>query len=340
MSIKGRVEILFSFFLTNVSGMIRTRNIIISIDEVPATWVFEYFAKLPPLTGQDESILSIFNPKDSKPSMVFYVKHGEYLFNDFSTGKGGDKCTFYKLYVKHKQGRTINYGEACKELMEAFSKYLLTGAYENNKLENKPSFKVVGYENRDWFEYDAKYWTQFNISSDILKFYNVRPISHLKLDNGIEQISIRRGMMYGYYQQEKILYRTYAPMEEKARRFNRYTDYIQGSEQLRFNKPMLVICSSLKDCMSLFSLGYNIDVIAPSSENTYFDKEEIDALRNAYPVIKVLFDNDNGGLVAAGEYRSRFGLENIELPLSKDISDSIRDFGIQEVTNILNPHLS
>lgn len=320
--------------------MITTRNIIISVDEVPATWVFEYFAKLPPLTGQDESILSIFNLRDTKPSMVFYFKHGEYLFNDFSIGKGGDKCTFYKLYAKYKQGRTINYGEACKELMTAFSQYLLSGTYQRGEIQAKPKFKVTGYENRPWYEYDAKYWTPFNISSDILNHFRVKPISHLHLSNGIENISIQRGMLYGYYEQENTIYRTYAPMEEKERRFNRFTDYIQGSEQLTFGKPMLVICSSLKDCMSLFSLRYNIDVVAPSSENTYFSVEEIDVFRGLYPEIRVLFDYDNGGRVAAGEYNSRFGLSNIELPLSKDISDSIRDHGVQEVTNILNPHFS
>ena len=73
--------------------MISTKFLVGSLEDVPQTWIFEYYAKLNvQLSGQDVNIKSLFNPVDKNPSFFVYVKKGtgEYLFKDYSVGKGGD----------------------------------------------------------------------------------------------------------------------------------------------------------------------------------------------------------------------------------------------------------
>ena len=71
--------------------------------------------------------------------------------------------------------------------------------------------------------------------------------------------------------------------------------HLQGYDQLKYDKPYLVICSSLKDAMCLASIGYNIEVIAPDSENTMIKPHVIEYLKKKYKKVITLFDNDDAG---------------------------------------------
>lgn len=318
--------------------MIKTAHIITDVNEVPDTWVYEYFTGVPKLTGQTESICSIFNLKDTNPSLVFYCKGGEYLFQDFSEGKGGDKIRFFKMVYKLKYGVDLPPKQVIPALMNLYAEYLSKNDYTRPKIVSEPKFKIESFETRAWYDYDAKYWKQFNISSKILDYFNVRPLKSINLNNGIKSYIIKKGMTYGYFMKD-IIYKTYSPLEEKVKRFNKFVHYNQGWEQLRCNGGTVVICSSLKDMMSLWSLGYDVDVVAPASENSYLSLSDVDYLKSCYTKIFVLFDNDDAGKSAADVYTDRFGINSIQIPLSKDISDSIRDFDIEQVKQFLNPYL-
>ena len=66
--------------------MIRTKAIVSSIEDVPSSWIFETYCPISEsLTGQDVKIKSVFNPRDSVPSMVIFCKGDTYYFKDFST---------------------------------------------------------------------------------------------------------------------------------------------------------------------------------------------------------------------------------------------------------------
>jgi hypothetical protein len=319
--------------------MIKTKHIITNINEVPDTWVYEYFTGVPKLTGQTESILSIFNTTDTSPSLVFYRKGGEYLFKDFSEGSGGDKIQFYKKVYKLKHGVDIPSNQILVTLMNLYQTYLSKNDYRKADIVDEPKFKIQGFEARAWYDYDTKYWKQFNITSKILDYFNVKALKSISLSNGIRSFTIKRGMTYGYFMKDDVIYKTYSPLEEKAKKFNKFVHYIQGWEQLRCDGRTAVICSSLKDMMSLWSLGYDVDVLAPASENSYLSLSEIDYLKTCYNTIYVLFDNDTCGINSAAEYEERFEIHHMLLPLSKDLSDSIRDFGVEEVKQFLNPYL-
>jgi hypothetical protein len=113
-------------------------------------------------------------------------------------------------------------------------------------------------------------------------------------------------------------------------------DYIQGYEQLQ-GYDYLAITSSLKDLMALKSLKLKIDVIAPDSENTMIKRPIMDELSSRYKKIVTIFDNDEAGLRAMQKYQDTFEVPYCHLKMSKDLADSIRDFGPREVMFNLVP---
>jgi len=321
--------------------MLRTKNIIQSIYEVPDTWVYEYYAPIPAkLTGQRVSILSIFNATDTNPSLVFYTKGGTYMFKDFSEGIQGDKVDFYRYYAKYKLGKDISNSEAVVALIYTYSQWILNNNYRKVDIVDEAKFKVESFELRTWYDYDAKYYGQFCIPSKVLEYFIIKPLKSLIVSNGIQSYNIKKGMTYGYFKKDGTLYKTYAPLESKDKKFNNYVHYIQGWEQLRCHGGTLVICSSLKDGAAVFSMYPNVDVVAPTSENSYLSLADIEYLKKHYSKIYILFDYDEAGDKAALVYKDRFALDQkIIVPLSKDVSDSVRDHTQDKVKIYLNPYL-
>jgi DNA primase len=58
-----------------------------------------------------------------------------------------------------------------------------------------------------------------------------------------------------------------------------------------------------------------------------------------YDKIIVLFDNDEPGIKAAQRYKDKYGFNFVVLEMSKDLSDSVKDYGVQAVRDKLFPLL-
>jgi DNA primase len=84
----------------------------------------------------------------------------------------------------------------------------------------------------------------------------------------------------------------------------------------------------------------NIDIVAPDSENSMIKRELMEHYIETYKKIVVMFDNDAPGISSMEKYKQIYpGIEVAILPMSKDPSDSIKDFGAKEVRNRLVPIL-
>ena len=304
--------------------MIRTKN---SIKKIPSAWVFEHYCKLTEkLHGQDIKIQSIFNPGERTPSMAIYYKDSGYRFKDFSTGTSGD--TIDLVAAIHK----VSYDVAKNMMLTAYEK-IGEEDYEDVALNEKSKFKVSSHTRRRWNQLDGKYWTQFGIGSKMLERYNVIPLQGYGMskmtDNGIVQINITGQHIYGYFKANGELYKLYQPMRPDYKFLN-VQPYVQGSEQLSYSKSTLIICSSLKDLMAIKSLEIPIEAVAPASENTLLQKPVLASYALKYNKIITLFDNDNAGHLAMNTYKEKYGIPGVFLNMSKDVSDSIRDFGAKK----------
>jgi len=318
--------------------MISTR-IIGGLSDVPSEWIFEHYLNLSEkLIGQDVKMFSVFKTEKT-PSMFVYfkVENNQYRFKDFSSGKQGDKVTLIMELFN------LTYQQAINKICSDYERYLKDNSYHSVKeytVEEK--FKVTDYEMRHWTNLDAAYWTKFKISSKLLDYYNVAPLSYFtmgKINTG-ENIVFKGNHIYGYFKDDGTLYKIYMP-KNTDKKFIKVQNYIQGSEQLTLDKQFLVITSSLKDLMCFTRLGYkNAESIAPDSENSMIPETTIKKLKKKYENICVLFDNDEAGKEAAEKYKERYGFNYVILNLSKDLSDSVKDHGIQRVKEELHGLLS
>jgi hypothetical protein len=322
--------------------MFKTKNLVHDVKDVPITWIFETYCKLKEkLIGQDVKIKSLFNSKERTPSMCIYVaddKRKIYKYKDFSSGKGGSAIDLVKDVEQ------LSYYKTCQQIVEKYNDFILhnNGGYDLKEFKQASKYKVKSYMFRSWNTSDQYYWTQFNIGSRLLNEYCVRPLEYYTLEKEVEgelnSLTIHGNYLYGYFKKDETLYKIYQP-KTLDKKFIKVNDYIQGTEQLN-NSKYLVITSSLKDVMSLRSLKMDMDVIAPDSENTFIRKEQMLEYIKNYKKVIVLFDYDEAGIQAMAKYKITYPEVAVAvLPMSKDISDSIKDHGAKKVLLTLVPLL-
>ena len=315
--------------------MISTKKIVTSSREVPSYWAFEYYCNLSvKLTGQDEKITSPFNANEKNPSFCLYVKDNRYHFKDFSTDKGGNALELVKLLFN------LTPAAAANKMLEDYTRYLSNSGSDNRELEEVSRYRVTGSKIRSWNSLDAKYWSQYGIDSSTLNNFNVYPLEYYTMTKEGEDriIKIDYQYLYGYFRSDGQLYKVYQP-KSKDHKFIKVSNYVQGSDQLKFDVPNLVICSSLKDMMCLTKFGYNVEVVAPDSENSVISSAAITVYKTKYKAICTLFDYDAAGIAAMERYKQIYNLPAVVLPLEKDLSDSVVKYGMDETRKVLQPLL-
>lgn len=319
--------------------MLSTKKFVIDIDDVPSYWVFQYYLSLPEkLTGQEIKIKSIFNPTERTPSFTLYVdkRIQQYRFKDFSTGATGSKIDLVQKMFN------LNFTQAVNKIIEDYNEYVKDGEIEFITLEPSAKWSIDHVQTREWNSIDAQYWLSYNIGSSMLAEYNVRPVDYFTMvkeqDGKIEQAKFRKHMTYCYFTKDGDPYKLYQPTDPNHKFYN-VASHLQGYDQLKYNQPYLVICSSLKDAMCLKSFGYNLEVIAPNSENSMIKPYIIEHLKGKYKNIITLFDNDDAGRQAIQSYVKAYNINGTALIICKDISDAVKEHGIQIIHKHLKPLL-
>lgn len=314
--------------------MFVTKNLVHDVKDVPVSWIFEHFCKLKEkLNGHDVKIKSMFNQKERTPSMCIYLsKDKVYKYKDFSSGKGGSAIDLVKELTE------LPYHKACQQVVEKYNDFVLhnNGGYDLQEFKQASKYKVSSTKPRSWNTQDQYFWTQFNIGTKLLTEHNVIPLESYCMIKDDKELCIRGNYLYGYYKADSSLYKIYQP-KTLDKKFIKVSDYVQGSEQLK-EYPFLVITSSLKDIMALKSLKLSVDYIAPDSENSLIKKEQMNEYLKKYKKVVLLFDYDQAGIKAMERYQEIYPtIQTAILPMSKDVSDSIRDYSAKEVRDRLVP---
>ena len=79
-----------------------------SINDVPESWIFEFYAGLSSsLLGDDITLKSLFKPNEKTPSMKIFHKDGRYFYKDFSSGNGGTAINLVEKLQKNKDTTLI-----------------------------------------------------------------------------------------------------------------------------------------------------------------------------------------------------------------------------------------
>lgn len=282
---------------------------------------------------------------DKHPSFGIFKssKTGSLLFKDQATGDVGDCFKFisilYSLSYKESLERIWNDIIAGNVAVSQKGR-IVRDYYKNRKT-------IISVKRKNFTKTDDEYWGQYHIDRELLKEYDVAPVSRFWVNDYISKFEyLDNSPMYGYkvFNSFKV-YRPYSKLKKDKWRSSCAQYDIQGWKQLQDSGDLLVITKSLKDIMVLSLFG--IASIAPHGENTLIPEKVIDELKKRFKRIVMLYDYDDGGLKGVEKMQETYGIKYKFIPKHyldiydvKDISDFISEFGKKDTKILLKELLN
>lgn len=273
--------------------------------------------------------------KDRNPSFNFFRDRSNgnnILWKDLATGEAGNVIGYLAKINK------ISRKEAYKLIITDNPEIHNIVVPKRIIHEVKKEVNNFKCDYREWSKYDIEYWKQFGITEEILSIYFVRPIYRLYHKEQLMWVNSKECPIYEYslnYRNNKKYYRPLAPKRYKWIG-NMGRETIFGFQQLPERVELLIINKSLKDCMTLHSLGHL--AIAPASETTIIPEESWLKIKLRSQEQILLFDNDFSGRICSNKYVERFKIKNYEIPVNyevKDISEFYHKYGREESLQFL-----
>lgn len=267
---------------------------------------------------------------DTKPTCSFKYIGGKLKFADWNgTFKGN--CVDLVMYLYN-----LTYHKALNKIASDFG--LLGGGAEifvkkRVTYRNKESIETVDIFNAKkvpLYKQDLEYYTSYGIEYSTLIFFGIKSVKTIWKNK--EPYWLRQPNDPAVLYEGDGWFKVYF-YKRKEYRFISKGTYIQGMNQRTNNSKICIITKSLKDVMFIWQCG--IDAIAPASENTYVPREVISYLCGIYEEVIVFFDPDTAGKRGALHYRVNYGLRNIELDSTKDITDCAKLQGKEQAKQIL-----
>ena len=235
--------------------------------------------------------------RDNTPTCSFYRnKSGDLIFHDFS----GD---FYGNFISVVMRKyNVSYSKALNIIAEDFGFKSKTENYKivipesQSKLE-KSGPSNIQVEIKDFDNKELNWWKEYGITKEILNKFKVYSCKNIFLNGELVNTN-NNNLIFGYYggKKDKLeLWRIYFPGRKTYRFLTNWpSKKIQGYNQLPKDGKLLVITKSMKDCMTLYSLG--IPEIAPNSEHIFISDNMLKELKTRFKYIVVMYDNDLPGI--------------------------------------------
>lgn len=269
-----------------------------------------------PFDGRIIKVRSLFN-RDTNPSLCFYYKNGSYLWQDFSSGRGGDPVDFVG-YIYNKYRKPTE-----ETIILAYESFLETAGL----LEEQPQIEIskCNYD-LHCTTFDTRslnFWKLYKVKLETLNKFDVRLLHHytIKSNKGIRDFY--NNFSFAYYS-KKGPYQIYQPEELNDENRSKYitidSSYLIGGDQLKFNKPYCAIVSGLKDLMPLDQLDLNFECVASNSESTLLSSSRIDMLKSKYKKVFTMLDNDLTGIKSMQRYLKVYNIPFVRVNLLKDLA--------------------
>lgn len=300
--------------------MISTTGKTYNIEDIDSRWIFEHYSSSStPLNGQTIIIKSPVNSTQKSPSLyIFLGFDGTYKFKDHSTGRGGGSISFV-AYLYNITNR-----EAEIQILSDYNKLSTVPIKYEPIVYNEP-YTIANITYGRWDKNDKEYWQQYGITLNTLKHFNVKKIIYVKITNTKNTLEFGGHNVYAFCNKYGEPYKIYKPNSKM--KFFFINHYLQGLDQLTYKTDSIIILSSLKEIMVFHELyGNEYDKIAPSGESELISPTYIHHFDKIYKNKYVLLDNDKTGKEMNQKYSDLYGYQPIMLDLSKDISDSIKDY--------------
>lgn len=275
--------------------------------------------------------------KDNNPSFgIFFSKRAnKLLFKDHGTGECGNVIKFVQLFTGITDYQGI--------LDDIVKRMNITNdtQFVSSKHYISTTETVIGVVRQDFTQTDINYWSQFHISLNTLKHFDVSSIKYYLCNGVVKGIYKDENPMYAYkvYNNFKI-YRPLGDKYTKWRNNLKETD-IQGYKQLPKTGDICIITKSLKDVMCLYEMG--IPAVSPSSESTFIPDKALQDILKRFKRVLILFDRDVAGIKNSRKISLKTGLNGFFINKkynAKDISDAVKCNGFEEIQNWLKKELN
>ncbi|MDR2534102.1 MAG: toprim domain-containing protein [Tannerellaceae bacterium] len=206
-----------------------------------------------------------------------------------------------------------------------------TGKQDVNPVPTPKKTKPYSVVGQSLSAKELSFWTQYGITSDILKAYKVFSLKEFKSENNDGKpftfYATDAEPIFGYSGRKHI--KIYRPNSEIRFLYGGLLpeNYCFGLEQLPSKGDTLFITGGEKDVMSLAARGFH--AICFNSETSNIPQNIIKKLSYRFKHIVLLYDSDKTGLDASlkhAQQLSELGVKRLVLPLpgtkqEKDISD-------------------
>lgn len=292
---------------------------------------------------------SPFRDDDDTASFNIYLNKDRSLkFKDFGLAAGS--CFDFVM---------VKYNLSFYHALEKINSDLQLGLQSSNipivpKVQTSQGFislekkeAVIQFEPQPFTASDLKYWEQYGISKQTLKYYNVFSCNKVYLNKQLKFVYSEISPSFAYFfkgPQKVKIYRPYADKQKREIKFisNADGNLLQGLEQLTYTdtkQPFLIITKSLKDVMLLHELGF--PAVAPNGESMFIPQHLIDHLHTHFEKLIVIYDNDNAGLKGSSKLAA-----TLEAPFhygyseEKDLSDHYKRFGKESTLLLINKLLT
>ena len=311
--------------------------------------------------GKDIKINKVISSplrKDKKPSFSIHIsKTGYMYYNDWATGDWGGPIQFvYKLFNlsdMYAAAAQINsdmniglYDDRMSKSMTPFKGF--TTHYKQEEIEKiaQNTAHSIKISSRNWSFEDLKYWAQFGITEEVLNFYNVFPCQRVFLNKMVIYVNNPRvfkpAYAYVFFKDNEYSYKIYQPLTPDYKwTSNVDISVLQGWDQMPDKYKVLIITKSLKDVMTLRSLG--IPALATQGELMGVKPHIYEQLKERFEEIYLLFDFDYGGVKGTQKLRKLIpGLKFFfiqDLTCRKNGFKDISDFRAEYTPKICINHL-
>lgn len=310
------------------------------------------------------AISSPFRVDQSPSFSVFYgSKVGKVMWKDLSTGESGDWVMFVRkwyhwmnfndvlmrvsvdLGIEHKLGIINQNSEDVKKQVDLAKSEELE---LRMKARSAEKVKIGIRPRKELSKVDLKFWGQYYITPEWLRFYRVFSCEYLYI--GEQQypfeISINNpAYAYLEFKDGVPTYKIYRPLHPNPNykwRNNGDFSVWEGWEQLPKSGPLLIITKSRKDVMSIRATT-GIPAISLNAESVYPKPHVLEQLRKRFPLLIVFYDNDwrkkdNPGRLYGEKLASDFNLSQIEIPqkrVHKDYTDLIVAENLESARELL-----
>jgi len=276
--------------------------------------------------------------EDNNPTVSITQYGGRLWYKDFGCPEHSFDCFSYIGYKYN-----LSFYDTLRHIDRNFGLGLSAGSrmrmpvrkLEKEIREKRPA--KIKVRTRDWEKSDLDFWSQFAIDKSVLSKFDVLPITHYWIN---EQRFSCTSISYRY--RFDCGYKIYRPLETDFKwASNVGAHCLQGYQQLPRSGETVFLTSSLKDIMCLRVLDF--PAFALQSEMLMPLQETITEAKARFKEVIVLYDNDfdkkrNAGQEMGEKICREYNLTNLVIPSyyrSKDISDLVRDHGLDTARNVI-----